>query len=425
MSDAPHRIMLLTTPQTYRAEAFLLAAKRLGIELIQVIDMPKPLAEQWGMQLAVDFSDTETAVSQLLAYAKEKPVSAIIPVDDAGTKLAALASHALGLSYNSIESAEAARNKLIMRQLLAAQRASSPRFLHLAFSDSAKQILSKIQNQIGFPCVIKPLALNGSRGVMRVNDNVELIVAIKRLERMLTTPTDFLVEAYISGIEVALEGVLDNGRLQPLAIFDKPDPLEGPFFEETLYVTPSRLPQEKQQLIVETAEAGAKAIGLQHGSVHAELRLNDTGVWIVEINGRSIGGLCSQSLRFDMTIADETKDPRQLTLEELLLRQACGFDVTSLRREQSASGVMMIPIPYGGILRGVEGIKEAEAVSLVDEVVITVPLNNRLVPLPEGESYLGFIFASGGKVEAVEAALRQAHAKLSFQIDEEIPLIQI
>ncbi|MFZ1396985.1 MAG: ATP-grasp domain-containing protein, partial [Candidatus Promineifilaceae bacterium] len=195
-------------------------------------------------------------------------------------------------------------------------------------------------------------------------------------------------------------------------IFDKPDPLEGPFFEETIYVTPSRLPESVQQQIVETAAAGAAALGLQLGSVHAELRVNEAGAWIVEVNGRSIGGLCSQTLRFDMG----------MSLEELILRQATGLPVRHLQRETQASGVMMIPIPHGGILRGVSGVAEAQAVPGIDEVTITAPLNNRLVPLPEGESYLGFIFATGRTPDEVETALRQAHARLKFQIDEEIRL---
>ncbi|MAT99984.1 MAG: phosphoribosylglycinamide synthetase [Anaerolineaceae bacterium] len=405
-------VLLLTTPQSYRAAAFLAAAQKLGIDIVQGVDLPEALAAQWGMQLRLNFSQPETAVSHIIQFARKRPLAAVVPVDDAGAVLAAKASQALGLPHNNIAAAEAARDKHKMRQMLAAANVNSPQFLRFPLEESLDRVTDEVQAKIGFPCVVKPLHLNGSRGVMRANDTGELVAVVQRLRSMLPAAGHFLVETYLPGVEVALEGVLENGRLHPLAIFDKPDPLEGPFFEETIYVTPSRLPEDVQAQIVATAAAGAAALGLQLGSVHAELRVNEAGAWIVEVNGRSIGGLCSQTLRFDMGIS----------LEELILRQATGLPVSHFQREQQASGVMMIPIPHGGILRGVSGVEAARAVPGIDEVTITAPLNNRLVPLPEGESYLGFIFASGENPAEVEQALRQAHALLQFQIDEEIRL---
>ena len=406
-------VLLLTTPQSYRAEAFLAAAKKLEIDSVLGVDLPEALAEQWGVRLSLDFSQPDTAVAHIRDFAKERPLAAVIPVDDAGAVLAAQASQALGLPHNNVAAAEAARDKFQMRQMLAAAGVNSPRFKRFALNAPLPEVTNQVRTEIGFPCVVKPLHLNGSRGVMRANDAIELTAVIARLRAMLPHDGYFLVESYLPGVEVAIEAVLENGRLHPLAIFDKPDPLEGPFFEETIYVTPSRLPDDVQQQIVATAAAGASALGLQLGSVHAELRVNEDGAWIVEVNGRSIGGLCSQTLRFDMG----------MSLEELILRQATGLPVSHLQREQQASGVMMIPIPRGGILRGFTGVDEARAVLGVDEVTITAPLNNRLVPLPEGESYLGFIFASGANSGEVENALREAHHHLEFQIDEEIPLI--
>lgn len=407
--------MLLTTPQTYRAEAFVAAANKLGIEIVQAMDMPQPLAKQWQMQLGVDFSRPETAVSHIITYAQERPLAAIMAVDDTGAVLAAQAGRALGLPHNAVEAVDTARNKYSMRQMLATANVASPPFRHFTADEPKAKVAAQVATGIGFPCVVKPLHLNGSRGVIRANNEAELYAAADRVCAMLKnmgSTLTFLVEQFIPGVEVALEGVLDNGRLQVLALFDKPDPLDGPFFEETIYITPSRLPNAVQALIAKTAAAGAAALGLRTGSVHAELRVNEAGAWIVEVNGRSIGGLCSQTLRFDM----------DMSLEELLLRQACGLDVSRIQREQQASGVMMIPIPHGGILRGFSGIEAAKAVPDIDDVTITTPLNNRLVPLPEGESYLGFIFASGKTPDGVESALRQAHRHLKFEIDEEIPL---
>jgi biotin carboxylase len=226
--------------------------------------------------------------------------------------------------------------------------------------------------------------------------------------------TQILVEDFISGFEVALEGLIDQGRLHVLALFDKPDPLDGPFFEETIYVTPSRLPEATQTEIAACAMQAARALGLRYGPVHAELRVNQAGPWMVEIAGRSIGGLCSQTLQFGL---------EHISLEELILRQAAGLELTTLEREQQASGVMMIPIPSAGMLKAVEGVEAAEATPGIESVQITAKLNQPLIPLPEGESYLGFIFAKGETPEKVEAALRQAHRQLRFTIEEMLPLL--
>lgn len=391
------------------------AANRLGIPLITAVDLPPELTRQWPGKLALDFRQPDTAVQTILDFAQTTPLAAILPVDDSGVLIAARASQALGLPHNQPTAAAAARDKLVMRQLLRDGGVPTPPFRGFALDDTVKQVTAVVQTHIGFPCVVKPRTLNGSRGVIRANDAAELATAVPRVRRLLQSigADAFLVEAYLPGVEVALEAVLADGRLQPLALFDKPDPLDGPFFEETIYVTPSRLLAAAQTAVMEMAARGAQAIGLHTGSVHAELRLNEGGAWIVEVNGRSIGGLCSQTLRFDMG----------MSLEELLLRQAVGLDVSGLQREQQASGVMMIPIPGAGILRRVEGIDAAQAVPGIDEITITVPDHHRLLPLPEGESYLGFIFATGATPGFVEEALRSAHGRLQFTIDEEIPLL--
>ncbi len=406
------RVLLILTSHTYRAQSFMDAAERLGIEVVPAIDMPRELADYWDVRLGLDFSDLDEAVMTIVKYARERPLDAIISVDDSGSLLAARASAALGLSHNSIESAEAARNKLRMRQLLQQAGVPSPTFQRFSTVDDPQTIVG----QFSFPCVVKPLMLSGSRGVIRANDAQELTRAVSRLTRILDQagpgPHPFLVEQFIPGIEVALEGMLDVGQLTVLALFDKPDPLDGPFFEETIYVTPSRHPEEVQTAIANCAALAARALGLQTGPIHAELRYNEAGPWIVEIAGRSIGGLCSQTLRFG---TDES-------LEELILRQACGLENSSRQRENRAGGVMMIPIPGAGLLKKVEGCQAAEAIPLIESVEITARLNYPLTPLPEGESYLGFIFARGEHPAAVEAALREAHRQLRFDITPIIPL---
>lgn len=409
------RILLILTARSYRHQAFLEAAERLNVEVVEAIDMPLQLADYWQMPLGLPFGDLEKATAAIVAYGQQRPFDAVVAVDDDGTLLAAKAAAALGLPHNAVAAAEAARDKYRMRHLLHQAGVPSPSFQRFLTADDPQQIAA----QVSFPCVVKPLRLSGSRGVIRANNPQELAAAVARLTRLLHSlgdddaPRPFLVEQYIDGVEVALEGMLDNGRLQVLALFDKPDPLEGPFFEETIYVTPSRLPAATQEAIATCTAQAAAALGLRTGPIHAELRVNEAGPWIIEVAGRSIGGLCSKTLRFGS----------EASLEELILRQACGLEIKSTQREGRAGGVMMIPIPEAGLLRKVEGVEAAVALPLIESVEITARLNYPLVPLPEGESYLGFIFARGETPEAVEAALREAHGKLRFEIGPQIPLV--
>lgn len=416
--DAPvgstPRVLLLLTARSYRGEAFAQAAARLGIEVVPVVDMEAPLAAHWGYPLGVDFNRPALAVQAIADYAAQHPVSALLAVDDSGVVPAAAAARQLGLPHNDPEAAAAARDKFVMRTLMAAAGVPCPVFRRFAFTADP----AMVSRQVDYPCVIKPLNLNGSRGVMRADSPAEFMTAVARLARILAQEppgavcTHYLVEDFIPGREVALEGLLDQNKLTVLALFDKPDPLDGPFFEETIYVTPSRLPDDVQAAIADCAARAAHSLGLQMGPVHAELRVNDRGPWMLEVAGRSIGGLCGQTLRFD---ADQS-------LEELILRQACGLPILSTQRSGRASGVMMIPIPQAGNLRSVGGVDAARAVSGVEEVTITARLHYPLLPLPEGDSYLGFIFARGETPAEVEASLRAAHACLHFEVVPEFSL---
>ncbi|HMQ29549.1 MAG TPA: ATP-grasp domain-containing protein [Chloroflexaceae bacterium] len=409
------RVLLLTTPSSYRLPAFLDAAERLGVEALVAEDTPRALAGRSGLRMGLDFGAVEAALATVRELAAEAPIAAVIAVDDSGGLLAARASAALGLPHNSLASAEAAHDKHLMRRLFAAAGVPSPVFRLCSTGDD----LEALAAEVAYPCVVKPLRLNGSRGVIRADDPRAFVAAARRLARLLDRvegrpgPKEFLVEGFIPGFEVALEGLIDRGRLQVLALFDKPDPLDGPFFEETIYVTPSRLPAATQEAIAAVAARAAAAVGLERGPLHAELRVNEGGPVMVELAGRSIGGLCSRTLQFGT----------DASLEELILRQAAGLPVESLGRAGSAGGVMMIPIPKPGVLRAVSGVEAARAVPLVESVEITAPLHYPLVPLPEGDAYLGFIFARGETPEAVEAALREGHARLSFELLPQIPLV--
>ena len=410
------RVLLLMSPATYRAGAFLNAARGLQLEVVVGIDLPETLADYWHVPLGLDFNDPESSLQTILAYAEEHLLTAILSVDDSASELAARASAALHLPHNSPSAAVAARDKLLMRTLMAQGGAPCPVFRPFPLSENPNRIAA----QVSYPCVVKPLRLSGSRGVIRANDSQEFVAAFLRLKRLLLSEgngeeqTSVLVEDFIPGFEVALEGLLTHGQLKVLALFDKPDPLDGPFFEETIYVTPSRLPESVQTEIADCVSIASASLGLREGPVHAELRVNEQGPWMLEIAGRSIGGLCSTILEFGSGMC----------LEELILRQAIGEEIAGIEREGQAAGVMMIPIPAAGLLKGISGIEEARQVRCITGIEITARLNYSLVPLPEGASYLGFIFARGETSAEVEAAIRQAHQLLRFEIRPDLPVLR-
>jgi len=398
---------------TYRAGAFLEAAHRLGLAVTVGTDRPQALGEQNPAgHLTLDFGDPRAATGEIVAFAARRPLRTLVAADDDGVELAARAAEALGLAHHPPAAVRAARRQLVARRAFAAAGLPVPWFEPVRLYEDPAPIAARLR----YPCILKPLALAASRGVMRADDPPGFIAAFGRLRALLARAdarpergapvTEALVEGYLPGAEVALEGLVTGGRLRTLAVFDKPDPLDGPFFEETLYVTPSRLPETAQRAVVAATQAGVAALGLSHGPVHAELRVDQGQVWVLEIAPRSIGGLCSRALRFGADVS----------LEELILRHGLGQEIGNVERETAASGVMMIPIPARGRLDHVAGLDRARAVPGVTEVRITIPLGQPIEPLPEGARYLGFIFARGSCPAEAENALREAHRNLSFAI---------
>ena len=403
----PPRVLLLMAAKTYRAKAFMTAARRLGVDVVVGSDERGPLSRRTkGTQLGLDLARPARSATRIVKVAEERPFDAIVNVDDDTTVVAAETATRLGLVSNSVDAARITRSKYLARRALQRAGLPVPQFRRLSI-DADPALAAR---RAPYPCVLKPVAQSASRGVIRANDPAEFVHAFERIRRMLdddgSPQRQIVVESFLPGPEVALEGLLDRGRLRVLALFDKPDPLDGPFFEETIYVTPSRQPEDVQAAIVETVEAASAAFGLRHGPIHAELRLGPGGPYILEVAARSIGGLCSNALRFGV----------DMSLEELILRHAAGLDVPTYEREGQASGAMMLPIPRAGILRRVSGCEEALAVPLIEGLEITIPLGQPVVPLPEGDRYLGFLFARGKTPAEVEAALREAHSRLTFQI---------
>ena len=409
------RVLLLLPTTTYRAPDFLAAAERLHIDVVAASEKPNVMASQHpDSLLTLNFRDLDSAVQTVRYYHNSYPIDAVIPVDDDTAVLAAAIGSALGLKHNSVRSAMAARNKAMLVELLRRNGLLVPES-HLYSTETPPEILAQ---ETVFPCVLKPVFLSASRGVIRADDPSSFVEAWNRILAILAqtdvaarggdSAKQILVQRFVPGTEFALEGLLTRGRLQVLAIFDKPDPLDGPFFEETIYVTPSRHSVLVQKLLAQSVSQAASAIGLREGPIHAELRLsNKDGPWILELAARSIGGLCSRSLRFGAGIS----------LEELILRHALDLPIQDMERERKAGGVMMIPIPRKGVLKEVHGLESAKSVPGIIEVVISARLGNAVVPLPEGASYLGFIFSRGETAGEVEAALREAHRRLDFVIE--------
>ena len=418
------RVLLLATTTGYQTTAFGDAASRLGLDVVYATDRCHQLEDPWrDGAVPIRFHDEPASVDAILESAKTRPIDGVLALGDRPAVIAARVLQKLGLPGNPPDAVAAARNKLVARERFRAAGLPAPWFTRVAMDGDPIAV-----PQVTFPCVVKPLGLSGSRGVMRANTESELADALSRLRALLRAPdivaersdvhASALVEEFIPGPEFALEGVLEHGSLRVLAVFDKPDPLDGPFFEETIYVTPARAEAAVERAIVDAIAAAATALGLRHGPIHAECRVSPRGVFVLEVAPRPIGGLCARVLRF------QEQGSGRFGLEEGLLRHALGESASGWTRERSAAGVMMIPIPKRGVYRHVEGVNDARAVDDVDDVRITAKADQVLVPLPEGASYLGFIFARARAPERVEEALRRAHGRLRFVIDPEMPMLQ-
>jgi hypothetical protein len=429
------RILLVAATTGYQTRMFADAARRLEMDLVLATDRCHVLEDPWGDHaVPVRFDDPYSAVE---AITQAGPFDGILAVADRPAFVAAIVAEKLGLPYNSPAAVEAARNKFLARQRFQAAGLPIPQFFRVPLDANAVEVAGSAP----YPCVLKPLGLSASRGVIRADAPAEFVEAFRRIQALLARAEILAqrddqnryiqIESFIPGQEYAVEGVLTAGRLKTLAVFEKPNPLDGPFFEETIYLTPPRTPHAA---LIAATESAIQALGLTHGPIHAELR----GGHVLEVAARPIGGLCAKSLRFDglferdqafeSPVRDRpggrSRTRGSTLLEEVLLRHAAGEDVSRFEREPLASGVMMIPIERTGVFEGVEGINIALETPGVEEIEITAKVGQTMECLPEGSSYLGFIFARGGTPEAVEQSLRGAHAQLHFQINAKLPVMR-
>ena len=399
------RVLLVVPTSTYRITDFIDAAGALGVEVAVAAEDDLPLLAI-DRFVRIDCTDPAAAAAAVVDFAATSPIDAIVPVDDAGVIIAALASDSLGLPHNPPAAAAATRNKEMMRFLLSKAEVPQPQFAVVARGEDPRAAAAAL----GFPLVFKPLTLSGSRGVIKVERPEQLPTAIERVLDIAGRAGEdggrVLVEQFVAGPEVALEGMLWRGALEVLAIFDKPDHSDGPYFEETIYVTPSRLGTALQDEIGRVAQAAVAAIGLLEGPVHAELRVDRGRPSVIEVAGRSIGGICGRALNFGLL---------DTSLETLILRHALGRR-RPLSRTSNASGVMMLPIARTGTLTSIEGLEDAGRVEGIDAIEITAPIGTHLQAVPEADRYLGFIFATGPVATEVVAALKKAHSLLDIVI---------
>ncbi len=396
------RVLLLLPTATYRARDFIAAARRLGVDVVVGSEEPQVLGEDGVNTVLIPLDDLEAASDAVGDLDRRLPLDAVVAVDEQGVVVAGELAARLGLPHNPVDALAATRDKSRLRSRLEAEEVPQPAYRVARTPEEARDAVA----ELGPPAVIKPVGLSASRGVIRVDTPDEVAAVATRVLDIQGGPP-LLVERYVPGAEVAVEALVHDGALDVLAIFDKPDPLEGPYFEETLFVTPSRLPAASQHEVVRATSAAVAALGLRTGPVHAELRVpSEREAVVLEIAARSIGGLCARSLVFGLGVS----------LEELILRQATGRALGSLQPAHASSGVMMLPIPRRGTLVAVRGQDDARTLPGVDGVEITIPAGHAVVPLPDGDRYLGFVFAHGESPLAVEQTLRAAHAALEVEI---------
>ena len=398
----PKAVVILPS-HTYRAADFIDAAESLGIDLVVASEQPPPF-DMGDRYVQVDCSDPSAAAETIASLGESVPIDGVIAADDDGVLVAAHASSILGLPGNTPEAAASTRNKLLMRTRLASTEIDQPRFAPLRPGDHPEEVAA----EVGLPLVIKPLDRSASQGVIRVDRAEDLHVTVERIRSIVGKEATLLMESYVPGSEVAIEGLVSDGELTVLAVFDKPDTSPGPFFPETLFITPSRLPEEAVEEAERVSATAVRGLGLATGPVHVELKVDGTRARVIEVAARSIGGLCSRSLNFGLT---------GTTLESLILRNAIGMGRDHLRREPVASGVLMIPTPNSGILAGVSGQEETMAIPGISGIDFTIVPGKEIVAPPEGERYLGFVYARADTPEEVEAALRKAMSTLEVQLE--------
>ncbi len=403
-------VLLIAPALSYRVSSYINAVQRLNYQLLVVSNSKHSLISQIASGITVDFSQPESAIKTILSAARTLNIKTVIATDDAVATIASRIANALKLPHNNPQSSLLTYRKDLARECLKQQGCNVPEFQLCSFSN-----VETVAQNLAYPVVLKPLMLSGSRGVIRANSPFEFTRAAETIKGILIhengsdfEKSHFLIESFLAGKEIAFDGFVKQGRIIPLAMFDKPEPLNGPYFEESYYITPSNLPIQTQQQIIHEIEKCCDAYGLVHGPIHAEVRITETGPYLIEMASRTIGGQCAQTIEYALGVK----------LEEIIIKLACEPHVEIKRKENLYAGVLMIPIQKGGVLKRVEGMTRAQQVKYISNVEIHIQPGYELIPLPRGSSYLGFIFAQAPNFDATFNALKQSHQALKFITSE-------
>jgi hypothetical protein len=407
------RLLLIAPEASYHTASFQAAGKRLGIEVILASEGHFPIVSSQSVGLRVDFSRLSRSLRIIEATYRKTPFDGVIGTDDASLELAAIVAAAFGLPANSPLSAKVSRRKDNSRVAQREAGLVTPWFTVVTSNQQGGYV---VPAEVNYPCVAKPVTLSASRGVIRVDNEQQLVAALSRIFGIIESsgpehPRVVLIESYIPGSEYVVEGLLSGGNWQTIIIFGKPNPLEGPFFEETIYIAPPDLEIGVKRNMIEVVRRACAVYGLEHGPIHAECRVNEAGVWLIELTPRTIGGKCSRLFELGTSVA----------LEDIVILNSLGRQV-SISPPTEFIGVMMIPVPGPGIVRRIEGINAASSVEHIEAIEIDVKPGQQLVPWPEGSSYPGFIFARGSRSQLVLNALNKAHKTLRFVLAPQLPL---
>jgi biotin carboxylase len=401
----PGFVLLVAPSGSYRIVPYLNAVQSLGINILVVSNSEHSLVPEVAAGITVDFSNLPQARKTILGAIAKLNILCVLATDDSCVTLCSQIAGVLKLPHNSTAASELTHRKDLARQALRKSGCNTPEFQVIKLDPSPENLIN-----IEYPVVVKPLSMSGSRGVIRANSDKELIEACRRIDSILENAKQtgyvrehLLVESYLDGAEFAIEGFMINGKFHLLTIFDKPEPLTGPFFEETYYITPSQLDKNEQRGLIDEIIKCCEAYGLTHGPLHAEARITNNGVVLLELAARTIGGQCGQLIEFSL----------KQKLEELVIQGMCG-QLPETPGSSEAAGVLMIPVTSSGILRRIEGLTAALQVKHIKDIEIHIREGYELVPLPEGSSYLGFIFAQAPDYTQTYEALKIAYRKLKF-----------
>jgi biotin carboxylase len=408
------RLLLIAPDASYHTAPFQAAGQRLGVEIIVASEGRFPIVPRQSTGLRVDFLDLSRSLRLIEAFYRQTPFDGVIGVDDGTVELAAVVARALSLPTNPPKAVRLNRRKDKSRILQKESGLQTPWFVSVELDSRGRPT---VPAGIAYPCVAKPVSLSASRGVIRANNHQELLAALARISAIIESsgrehPRICLIEEYIPGSEYVVEGLLDEGDWRTIAVFSKPDLLEGPFFEETIYITPTGLDVKAEEEITDTVRAACGAYGLKHGPIHAECRVNEQGTWLIELASRTIGGKCARI--FELGTGQGLEDI------SILNAMGCAVPIEDL---PDSVGVMMIPVPGKGILRRIEGVETARRITYIEDIEIDVKSGQELVPWPEGSSYPGFIFARGPNNNLVINSLRSAHDELNFVMAPQLPLV--